>query len=88
MDYTERCLNILKELREIEHGKLNQKKLHEIYEKEKTKDAGCYKHNFIEPTACPRCGNYRLDFGDKVYHCPQTRFCGEFWDDKLRLRLV
>lgn len=88
MTYTQEVLLLLKSVQSIKHSELDQQELKGIYEREKVKDGSVFKHQLIEPTACPRCGNYRLDFGDKVYRCPQVRFCGDSWDDKLRIRLV
>lgn len=45
------------------------------------------KPEWTEPTACPGCGNYRLDFNGS-YECPQPRFCRDKWDDKLMLSHV
>ena len=42
------------------------------------------KPEWVEPTPCPNCGNYRLDFNGS-YECPQPRFCKDAWDDKLQL---
>jgi len=39
---------------------------------------------WTEPTACPGCGNYRLDFNGS-FECPQPHFCRDKWDDKLML---
>jgi len=39
---------------------------------------------WTEPTACPGCGNYRLDFNGS-FECPQPHACRDKWDDKLML---
>ena len=75
-------------MKSIKVEDLDQKELHEIYEKEKVKDkyGSNYVHPLLKPTRCPSCGNYRLDFGDLVYECPQKMYCQSKWDNKLDLK--
>lgn len=87
MSYTQEALSALSKIRSVKHSDLDQKELKLIYEKEKIKVGSIFKHPLIEPTYCPWCGNYRLDFGYKVYICPQARHCRDSWNDELRLNV-
>ena len=70
----------------IEIKDISQERLLEIYEKTKYLDGSVYKHEFLKPTFCPSCGNYRLDF-DGEFQCPNVGLCKDKWDKKLELNL-
>jgi len=66
-----------------------EKELLRIYELTKKRGRnGVFEHPFLEPTPCPYCGNYRLDFGGEVFECPQQDLCGKYWDKKVQFKLL